>query len=110
MGRLSLHVLSEVEIERIHQRSLDVLEQAGVRVLDAECQRVLTSAGARLDEASDLIDAAIRVGGSTCAYLFNTRGLIYWKMGRIDEAKRNFLEAIDLDSENGDPHFNIGLI
>lgn len=55
MGRLSLHVLSEVEIERIHQRSLDVLEQAGVRVLDAECQRVLTSAGARLDEASDIV-------------------------------------------------------
>lgn len=55
MGRLSLRVLSEVEIERIHERSLDVLEQAGVRVLDAECRRVLASAGAHLDAAGDIV-------------------------------------------------------
>lgn len=55
MGKLLLRVLSEGEIERIHQRSLDVLEQAGVRVLDAECRQVLAAAGARVDEASNIV-------------------------------------------------------
>ncbi len=64
----------------------------------------------RLDEARELIDTAIRLSGSASAYLFNNRGLICWKMGRVDEAKQDFLESISLDEANGDPHFNIGLI
>ncbi|MDQ7782593.1 MAG: tetratricopeptide repeat protein [Desulfomonilaceae bacterium] len=64
----------------------------------------------RLDEARELIDTAIRLSGTACAYLFNNRGLICWKMGRVDEAKRDFLESITLDEGNGDPYFNIGLI
>lgn len=95
-GRLVYSRIAEWERERI----VKTLNEMALMKYDED----------RLDEASDLIDAAIRVGGSTCAYLFNNRGLICWKMGRIDEAKRNFLEAIELDSENGDPHFNIGLI
>ncbi|MEW6138066.1 MAG: tetratricopeptide repeat protein [Thermodesulfobacteriota bacterium] len=95
-GRLVYSRIAEWERERI----VKALNEMALMRYDED----------RLDEASELIDAAIRVGGSTCAYLFNNRGLICWKMGRIDEAKRNFLEAIDLDSENGDPHFNIGLI
>lgn len=55
MGGLSLRVLSEDEIERVHQRSLDVLERVGVRVLDAECRRVLAAAGAHVDEATDIV-------------------------------------------------------
>ena len=31
-------------------------------------------------------------------------------MGRVDEAKQDFLESISLDEGNGDPYFNIGLI
>lgn len=64
----------------------------------------------RLDEARQLIDAAIRLSGSGSAYLFNNRGLICWKMGRTDQAKQDFLQSIRLDSGNGDPYFNIGLI
>lgn len=64
----------------------------------------------RLDEARLLIDTAIRVSGNASAYLLNNRGLISWKMGRTDEAKRDFLESISLDEGNGDPYFNIGLI
>jgi tetratricopeptide (TPR) repeat protein len=63
-----------------------------------------------LDEARQLIDTAIRLSGSGSAYLFNNRGLICWKMGKITQAKRDFLESIDLDEGNGDPYFNIGLI
>lgn len=64
----------------------------------------------RLDEARELIDAAIRLSSTASAYLFNNRGLICWKMGDIDEAKQDFLESISLDGGNGDPYFNIGLI
>ncbi len=64
----------------------------------------------RLDEARELIDTAIRLSDTASAYLFNNRGLICWKMGRVDEAKQDFLESISLDECNGDPYFNIGLI
>jgi tetratricopeptide (TPR) repeat protein len=63
-----------------------------------------------LDEARELIDAAIRFSETGSAYLLNNRGLISWKMGRTDQAKSDFLESIELDSANGDPYFNIGLI
>jgi len=63
-----------------------------------------------LEEARELIDAAIRLSGSGSAYLFNNRGLISWKLGKTDEAKQDFLASINLDHENGDPYFNIGLI
>lgn len=63
-----------------------------------------------LDEARELIDTAIRLSGSGSAYLFNNRGLICWKMGKIVQAKKDFLESISLDDGNGDPYFNIGLI
>ena len=64
----------------------------------------------RLDEARELIDAAISLSTTASAYLFNNRGLICWKMGNIDAAKKDFLESINLDESNGDPYFNIGLI
>lgn len=64
----------------------------------------------RLDEARDLIDLAIGLSETGSAYLFNNRGLICWKMGRTDQAKRDFLECISRDPGNGDPYFNIGLI
>jgi tetratricopeptide (TPR) repeat protein len=63
-----------------------------------------------LDEARQLIDAAIKVSGTGSAYLFNNRGLIWWKLGKTDEAKADFLASIHLDEGNGDPYFNIGLI
>ncbi|MFH0823394.1 MAG: tetratricopeptide repeat protein [Pseudomonadota bacterium] len=63
-----------------------------------------------LDEARRLIDTALQISGYGHAYLFNNRGLICWKMGVTDQAKRDFLESIRLDSANGDPYFNIGLI
>ncbi len=63
-----------------------------------------------LEEARDYIDSAIRISGPGSAYLFNNRGLICWKMGRIEQAKQDFLASIGLDRENADPYFNIGLI
>jgi len=63
-----------------------------------------------LDEARQLIDAAIRISGTGSAYLFNNRGLIWWKMGKTEQAKADFLASINLDEANGDPYFNIGLI
>ena len=55
MGKLVVQVLSETEMERVHQRSLDVLEQVGVRVGDAECRQILIAAGARLDGVGETV-------------------------------------------------------
>lgn len=95
-GRLAYSRVAEWERERL----VKALNERALMKYDED----------RLEEARELIDQAIRLGGATSAYLFNNRGLICWKMGRLDQAKRDFLEAIHLDSGNGDPHFNIGLI
>jgi tetratricopeptide (TPR) repeat protein len=63
-----------------------------------------------LDEARQLIDSAIRIGGPRYADLYNNRGLISWKMGQTEQAKSDFLESIGLEEGNGDPYFNMGLI
>ncbi len=63
-----------------------------------------------LQDALELIDQAIRLSKVGRAYLFNNRGLIRWKMDLTDQAKVDFLASIDLDRENGDPYFNLGLI
>ena len=55
MGRLKLEVLSGVEIEKIHQRSLDILEKTGIVVHDDECRQVLAKAGAKVDTGSDRV-------------------------------------------------------
>ena len=64
----------------------------------------------RLQEAGEMIERALSLSGFSSAYLFNNRGLIYWKMSKSDQAKQDFLEAIRLDGANGDPLFNLGLI
>lgn len=63
-----------------------------------------------LDEASELINSAMSISEEPKAYLYNNRGLILWKTGRIEDAKSDFLKSISLDGENGDPYYNIGLI
>jgi trimethylamine--corrinoid protein Co-methyltransferase len=55
MSKLVCQVLNEAEMERVHQRSLDVLEQVGVRVGDAECRQILVDAGARLDGVGETV-------------------------------------------------------
>ena len=64
----------------------------------------------RLQEAHELINQAIHLSTVARAYLFNNRGLICWKLGLIDQAKGDFLASINLDKDNGDPYFNLGLI
>lgn len=64
----------------------------------------------RLQEAHELINQAIQLSSVGRAYLFNNRGLICWKLGLIDQAKQDFLASINLDGDNGDPYFNLGLI
>jgi tetratricopeptide (TPR) repeat protein len=64
----------------------------------------------RLEEAWLLINNAIGLSRSAAAFLFNNRGLIHWRMGKSELAKQDFLEAIGLEPNNGDPYFNLGLI
>jgi tetratricopeptide (TPR) repeat protein len=62
------------------------------------------------EEALELINSAICIAEEPKAYLYNNRGLIRWKLGSLEEAKKDFLESISIDGANGDPYFNIGLI
>lgn len=92
----------------VYSRALEWQREVLVRKLN---DRALTNYDqGRLEKARELIDVAIRYSGQSSAYLFNNRGLICWKMGNIEEAKRDFLASIKLDKNNGDPYFNIGLI
>ena len=86
------------ELER--ENLIRKLNEKALKKYDEDC----------LLEAVEIIDLAIRLSGSGSAYLFNNRGLIQWKMGRIERAKQDFLESIRLEEENGDPYFNLGLI
>jgi tetratricopeptide (TPR) repeat protein len=93
---------------RVYCRSKEWDRENFIRILNDEALQKYDQN--RLDEAKELIDTAIRFSGSGSAYLFNNRGLICWKMGRTGQAKKDFMESINLDSANGDPYFNIGLI
>jgi len=48
-------VLSPTEIERVHARSLTILERAGVRVQDPECRDLLVRAGAKAEASGETI-------------------------------------------------------
>lgn len=48
-------VLNPREMEVIHDQSLKILEEAGIRVLDADCRRLLSKAGATIETASDKV-------------------------------------------------------
>jgi len=50
-----IQVLSEEERTRVHEASLDILENTGVRVETAQGRRLLEEAGARVDETSKIV-------------------------------------------------------
>jgi trimethylamine--corrinoid protein Co-methyltransferase len=53
--KTSIQVLSEKERVRIHETSLDILENTGVRVETAQGRRILKEAGARVDDTSKIV-------------------------------------------------------
>lgn len=50
-----VRVFSDDRIEAIHQTSLRVLEELGVKILLPEARRLFRAAGARVDEASEMV-------------------------------------------------------
>ncbi|MFV2069266.1 MAG: trimethylamine methyltransferase family protein [Pirellulales bacterium] len=55
LGSLTLTVLSDAEIETMHDRTLDVFEKTGIRVTHAEALGRLAAAGAEVEESSGLV-------------------------------------------------------
>ena len=55
MGRMSLRVLSDAEIEKVHEKTLEVFEKVGVKITHDETLGKLKRAGARVDEASGIV-------------------------------------------------------
>ncbi len=52
MSELVLQVLNDVDVERLHEKTLALYENVGVCVHHAEALKVLKNAGARVEEAS----------------------------------------------------------
>ncbi len=50
-----IQVLSEEERARIHEASLDILENTGVRVETEQGRRILAEAGARVDDTNNIV-------------------------------------------------------
>ncbi|NNJ64920.1 MAG: methyltransferase, partial [Xanthomonadales bacterium] len=48
-------ILPADDLERIHETSLDLLENQGMRVLHEESRRLLAAAGAEVDETSETV-------------------------------------------------------
>jgi tetratricopeptide (TPR) repeat protein len=92
----------------VYSSSVEWEREKLVRALNEQALQKYEDEG--LEEARELIDAAIRYSGANSAYLFNNRGLICWKMGKTEQAKKDFRESISLEEGNGDPYFNMGLI
>ena len=51
----AIQVLSEEERVRVHEASLEILKNTGVRVETAQGRRILKEAGARVDDASKIV-------------------------------------------------------
>jgi trimethylamine--corrinoid protein Co-methyltransferase len=55
LTRAKFEILSADEVVRIHDASLEVLANAGVRVEDLDTRRMLEEAGAQVDKSNDVI-------------------------------------------------------
>lgn len=55
MGPMRLTALSEGDVLRMHEQTLRILEETGIRVTHAEALAVLRKRGARVDEASERV-------------------------------------------------------
>jgi trimethylamine--corrinoid protein Co-methyltransferase len=55
MEKITLQLLSKEEQDRIHAASLEILEQVGMAVMDAEALELLAGAGAKVDFAAQRV-------------------------------------------------------
>jgi trimethylamine---corrinoid protein Co-methyltransferase len=55
MARMTATVLSDTEIETIHERTLEVFEKIGIRITHSEALQRLAEAGALIEEPSGLV-------------------------------------------------------
>lgn len=55
MVRKAISLLNRESLQQVHDESLRVLENVGVRVADPECIRILKKAGARVDGQSEIV-------------------------------------------------------
>jgi trimethylamine--corrinoid protein Co-methyltransferase len=55
MSNMVLRVLSDEEIERLHEKTLEVFEGVGAKITHAEALSKLKRAGARVDESSGIV-------------------------------------------------------
>ena len=54
MGIMQLKVLSDAEVEKLHQKSLEVFEKVGIKITHPEALKKLRKAGAKVEETSQI--------------------------------------------------------
>ena len=54
MGIMQLELLSEAEVEKLHQKSLEVFEKVGIKITHPEALKKLRKAGAKVTESSQI--------------------------------------------------------
>lgn len=55
MSRMLLRMLDEAEVEKMHQKTLEVLQETGVKITHDEALARLSRAGARVDGATGVV-------------------------------------------------------
>jgi trimethylamine---corrinoid protein Co-methyltransferase len=55
MSRMVLRVLSDAEIEKIHEKTLEVFEKVGIKITHDEALQKLKKAGANVDDTSGIV-------------------------------------------------------
>ncbi|MBN2455007.1 MAG: trimethylamine methyltransferase family protein [Sedimentisphaerales bacterium] len=55
MGKMLLQVLSEAEVEKMHEKTLEVFETVGIKVTHAEALAKAKKAGAKVDQVSGTV-------------------------------------------------------
>ncbi|MFO7664253.1 MAG: trimethylamine methyltransferase family protein [Chloroflexota bacterium] len=75
--------LDEVDIDRIHDAALAVLERTGVHIVESEARDLLESSGASVDQSSDRVFMPRRMVEKALE-LANRRVVLYSRDGRFD--------------------------
>lgn len=108
----TLTVLSDDEIEQIHEAALALLASPGVRVPHARMRGLFAEAGARLEESRERVAIPVRLVEeclSSCGKRFELRGRDPSSSARFGYGERNyntiFGEAHWIDLETGERRF-----
>jgi len=100
------HLLTEIQIERVHNASLEILERIGVRVLQEEAHTLLKNAGCEIQEGHvvrippKLVENSIRSAPKEIL-IFNRNGELAMRLGGRNSyfgTGTDLIRTVDMDT------------